>query len=164
MRRATILRAALPLFALTFATGIGLFTGCGGENPLGPGADVTSEDGAGAAPYEYRPLTTPDALIHNLEVSYRLRDIEKYAELFAPEFVFWFQPEQLAARAAAARARVSEARWIRVMWKSPIVFFVVVTPAEGRTRRAPRTAPARAGQPRQCRRMAFAARSRLRAG
>ncbi len=36
--------------------------------------------------------TTPENLIANLQASYRNREIEHYAELLAPEFIFKFQP------------------------------------------------------------------------
>lgn len=44
-------------------------------------------------PTDYKPLTEPDNVIHNLEESYRRREVEPYAELLAPEFRFVFQPD-----------------------------------------------------------------------
>ena len=40
----------------------------------------------------YSSPTAPESLITNLQVSYRNREIEHYAELLAPEFIFKFQP------------------------------------------------------------------------
>jgi hypothetical protein len=42
-------------------------------------------------PYYSLP-TAPESLITNLQVSYRTREIEHYAEMLAPEFIFQFQP------------------------------------------------------------------------
>ena len=40
----------------------------------------------------YSAPTAPESLITNLQVSYRTREIEHYAEILAPEFIFNFQP------------------------------------------------------------------------
>jgi len=40
---------------------------------------------------EYAELTAPESLIVNLQVSYRRKDIPRYAELLATDFVFKFQ-------------------------------------------------------------------------
>jgi len=40
----------------------------------------------------YSEPTAPESLITNLQVSYRTREIEHYAEILAPEFIFNFQP------------------------------------------------------------------------
>lgn len=42
-------------------------------------------------PPEYRPRNSPEAVVNNLVVSYRRREIEKYAELLHKEFIFRFQ-------------------------------------------------------------------------
>ena len=41
---------------------------------------------------DYKEPTAPESLINNLQVSYRRREIEKYAQILAPEFRFRFQP------------------------------------------------------------------------
>jgi len=40
----------------------------------------------------YSSPTAPESLITNLQVSYRNREIEHYAEILAPDFIFKFQP------------------------------------------------------------------------
>jgi hypothetical protein len=40
----------------------------------------------------YASPTSPENLINNLQVSYRRREIEEYAKILAPEFIFKFQP------------------------------------------------------------------------
>jgi hypothetical protein len=40
----------------------------------------------------YSQPTAPESLIANLQASYRNREIEHYAEILAPEFIFKFQP------------------------------------------------------------------------
>ena len=40
----------------------------------------------------YSQPTAPESLITNLQVAYRNREIEHYAALLAPEFIFKFQP------------------------------------------------------------------------
>src|SRR5215468_6064970 len=40
----------------------------------------------------YSSPTSPESLIANLQVSYRNREIEHYAVLLAPEYIFKFQP------------------------------------------------------------------------
>jgi len=40
---------------------------------------------------EYAALTAPESLVVNLQVSYRRKDIKKYAELLATDFEFKFQ-------------------------------------------------------------------------
>jgi hypothetical protein len=40
----------------------------------------------------YSRPTAPESLITNLQVSYKYREIEHYADLLAPEFIFKFQP------------------------------------------------------------------------
>jgi hypothetical protein len=61
----------------------GLFVGCD-EDVVNP-CDLC--DGS-----LYSLPTAPESLITNLQVSYRTREIEHYAELLAPEFIFKFQP------------------------------------------------------------------------
>ena len=39
----------------------------------------------------YADPTAPESLINNLQVSYRLREIEDYAKILAPEFIFRFR-------------------------------------------------------------------------
>jgi len=41
-------------------------------------------------------LSTPEAIVEQLQVAYRERDIEAYADLLAPEFRFYFQPVDAA--------------------------------------------------------------------
>ena len=43
-------------------------------------------------PSPYSPPTAPESLITNLQFSYRRREIEEYAKLLAPEYIFKFQP------------------------------------------------------------------------
>ena len=43
-------------------------------------------------PTHYASPSAPESLISNLQVSYRRREIEQYANLLAPEFLFRFQP------------------------------------------------------------------------
>ena len=45
-----------------------------------------------STPSPYSLPTAPESLITNLQFSYRRREIEEYAKLFAPEFIFNFQP------------------------------------------------------------------------
>jgi len=59
----------------------GLFGGCD-EDVVKP------HDG----PSPYSSPTEPESLITNLQVSYQRREIQEYAKLFAPEFIFKFQP------------------------------------------------------------------------
>ena len=40
----------------------------------------------------YAQPTAPESLINNLQVSYRRREIQEYAKILAPEFIFKFQP------------------------------------------------------------------------
>lgn len=40
----------------------------------------------------YRPQTSPESVVHNLQTAYRERNIGEYARLLAPEFAFMFQP------------------------------------------------------------------------
>jgi hypothetical protein len=40
----------------------------------------------------YAQPTAPESLINNLQVSYRRREIDRYAEILAPDFKFQFQP------------------------------------------------------------------------
>ena len=40
---------------------------------------------------DYKPLTSPENVMNNLIVSYRRREIEKYAEFLDKEFIFRFQ-------------------------------------------------------------------------
>jgi len=42
-------------------------------------------------------LSTPEAIVEQLQVAYRERDIEAYADLLAPEFRFYFQPQDADA-------------------------------------------------------------------
>ena len=41
---------------------------------------------------DYKEPTAPESLLNNLQVSYRRREIERYAQILAPEFIFRFQP------------------------------------------------------------------------
>lgn len=41
---------------------------------------------------DYTSPTAPESLINNLQASYRRREIEEYARILAPEFIFRFQP------------------------------------------------------------------------
>jgi len=43
-------------------------------------------------PSPYSSPTEPESLITNLQISYRRREINEYAKLLAPEFIFKFQP------------------------------------------------------------------------
>ena len=45
----------------------------------------------------YLEQTSPENVIHNLEVSYLERDIDQYIKLLAPEFIFKVQPVDVAA-------------------------------------------------------------------
>src|SRR5215831_12340378 len=40
----------------------------------------------------YSIPSAPESLINNLQVSYRRREVDEYAKLLAPEYVFKFQP------------------------------------------------------------------------
>jgi len=40
----------------------------------------------------YSEPTAPESLITNLQVSYRNREVDHYAQILAPEFIFKFQP------------------------------------------------------------------------
>jgi hypothetical protein len=66
------------LFLLSMA---GFFTSCD-EDVVPPGSN--------SSPYSLP--TAPESLITNLQFSYRRREIEEYAKLLAPEFIFKFQP------------------------------------------------------------------------
>ena len=80
-------RACVVLF------GISIFTfGCNDEPPIEI-LDGCDDVGGNALTISgYCPPTTPEILINNLQVSYRRREIEEYAKLLAPEFIFKFQP------------------------------------------------------------------------
>jgi hypothetical protein len=67
MKRALVL--TLPMLIL----------GCGDESPA-------------VKPSLYASPTAPESLIANLQTSYRNREIKGYAKLFAPGFIFRFQP------------------------------------------------------------------------
>jgi hypothetical protein len=43
-------------------------------------------------PNAYREPTSPDSVLENLQVAYRRKEIEPYAKLLAPEFIFKFIP------------------------------------------------------------------------
>jgi hypothetical protein len=52
-------------------------------------------------PWPYRPQTSPENVVYNLQASYLLREIDEYAKLLAPEFIFLDQPvdaQELAER------------------------------------------------------------------
>jgi len=59
-----------------------LLTGCD-EDVVDPGGDPFGSP--------YASPTAPESLITNLQASYRNREIEHYAEILAPEFIFRFQ-------------------------------------------------------------------------
>jgi hypothetical protein len=56
---------------------------CGGTSP---------EAGTGGDRSAYLPADRPENVVANLATAYRNRDLAAYEGLFAPEFVFWFQP------------------------------------------------------------------------
>ena len=65
--------------------GVAVFSGCifspkTGDPPVDP-------------PSPYFAPTAPESLIANLQASYRNREIEEYAKILAPEFIFNFQSQ-----------------------------------------------------------------------
>ena len=49
------------------------------------------KDPPGTGDGDYKPLTSPENVMNNLVVSYRRREIQKYAEFLDKEFIFRFQ-------------------------------------------------------------------------
>jgi hypothetical protein len=54
-----------------------------------------SKDDPGIGTGDYKAPTSPENLIANLIESYDRKEIEEYAKLLAPEFIFKFQPADL---------------------------------------------------------------------
>jgi hypothetical protein len=54
--------------------------GCGDDKVTGP------------EPLPYREPTSPSNVVANLATAYQLRNVDEYAKLLAPEFIFKFQP------------------------------------------------------------------------
>ena len=69
---------------LVLSSGL-LVYGCDSYSPICGGCHFASQA-------HYSLPTAPESLITNLQVSYRNREIEHYAQILAPEFIFKFQP------------------------------------------------------------------------
>jgi hypothetical protein len=68
-----------------------LLMGC----PFTPNRD----DGGGPPPpppFDFKPRTSPENLLHNLRGAYIEKVIEEYEPLFADDYVFIFNPEDIA--------------------------------------------------------------------
>jgi hypothetical protein len=62
---------------------------------LAPGCN---EHATGPDPPDYLPQDSPENVIANLELAYNARDLDAYARLFAEDFVFQFDPQDLTDR------------------------------------------------------------------
>jgi hypothetical protein len=75
------LRSSILLLAVAAL----VWVGCD-EDPIDPGCDP-------CPPLDpFLEPTSPENVVANLQAAYRLRDIEEYAKLLAPEFTFVLQP------------------------------------------------------------------------
>ena len=67
----------------------------------------------------YLSNDTPDNVIANLEAAYANRDYEAYAALFAPEFVFRFQPKDAERTGVASWGLEEELQSAKGLFTSP---------------------------------------------
>jgi len=76
----------LPRIGCVLVLSSGLLVyGCDSFSPICGGCHFASQA-------HYSLPTAPESLITNLQVSYRNREIEHYAQILAPEFIFHLQP------------------------------------------------------------------------
>jgi hypothetical protein len=66
----------------------------------------------------YRQLNVPENVIRNLELAYAKRDIDAFAGLLAPDFIFRFQPGDARELGRDAWGREEEIRSARGLFES----------------------------------------------
>jgi len=92
---------------------------CGEEDALGPGTELLRPT--------YLSPDRPENVIANLVLAYQHRDIEAYERLLAPEFVFRFQPGDVAEIGRASWGRDEDIRATRRLFASDKVCGIEIT-------------------------------------
>ncbi len=92
------------------------------QHPIAPA--VTAEEAL--TPRGYLAPSDPMNVIANLEAAYTNRDIDAYRELFAPEFVFRFQPQDARELGRASWGLEDELRSAERLFESSEVKRVVI--------------------------------------
>jgi hypothetical protein len=92
------------------------------QHPVAP-APIADEE---LTPRGYLCRAQPMNVIANLEAAYANRDIDAYRELFAPEFVFRFQPEDARELGRASWGLEDELRSAQRLFESSEVKRVVI--------------------------------------
>jgi hypothetical protein len=107
-------RPLLLVILAVLATGaiIALAAGCATDRVTAP---IVEPDLSLEA---YLPSSDPVNVVANLEAAYRNRDIDAYAELFAPEFKFVFQPQDARQTGRESWGLADELRSTRNMFQS----------------------------------------------
>ena len=97
---------------LVLVIGTTLVVGCDDEeSPPPPDGDQAG----------YASPTAPESLIFNLQHSYRRREIEAYAKILAPDFIFKFQPVDQSTIGKESWTRDEDSVGTRALLTSPEV-------------------------------------------
>jgi hypothetical protein len=80
---------------------------------------------------EYKTQTSPENVVHNLKASYVLRDIDEYAKLLAPEFIFKFQPVDAQEIAKEFWTRDEDSLGTNALFKATIVTSITIDLVHG---------------------------------
>jgi hypothetical protein len=96
---------------------------CGDHEEIGPPAVNPS--------LQFRPQTSPENVVHNLQVAFRTRNIAAYEKLLAPEFIFKFQPDDDAGLGMDPRNESLEMIGTGGLLSSPLVSSISIELTHG---------------------------------